>query len=370
MRIVLVGPIYPYRGGIAHYTTMLYHTLRERGHEVLMVSFRRQYPQWLFPGKSDKDPSNKPLIVEEAKYWIDSLNPLTWIRTHLRISDFQPDIIILQWWTTFWSPVWNFLALLNHLFLKSKLVFICHNVFPHEARFWDKWFTKITLRWGEHWIVSSSTEKKRLCSLGFNRSIKVVPLPIFNIFVENRMTKRDARRKLNLPTETLVVLFFGIIREYKGLLDLIKAMGFVKQQLGVVHLLVAGEFWVDKSPYISELKRLDLIESATIEDRYIPNEEVSIYFSAADILVAPYRRKTGSAVIKLAHAFRIPVITTALDESFHEYDRIVPPEKPDALANEIVSFFRDDSAQQGSKAKYDETGSWKLLLHLIEDIGA
>jgi glycosyltransferase involved in cell wall biosynthesis len=369
MKVALIGPVYPYRGGIAHYTTMLCRVLREHGHEVLIISFKRQYPQWLFPGRSDKDPSNEPLMVEDAEYWIDSLNPMTWIRTHLRISGFRPDIVILQWWTTFWSPVWNFLALLNQLFLKSILVFICHNVFPHEVRFWDKWLTKITLRWGEYWIVSSLTEKKRLYSLGFNSRVEVVPLPVFNILIENRMTKKDARKELSLPVEAPVVLFFGIVREYKGLLDLIKAMGFVRQQLGVVYLLVAGEFWVDRTPYISELKRLDLIETAIIDDRYIPNEEVAVYFSAADILVAPYRRKTGSAVIQLAHAFGIPVITTALGENSFEYDRIVPSGKPEALADEIVRFFGNDLAQ-GSEAKYGEAGSWKTLLHLIEDIGA
>lgn len=310
MKFVLIGPVYPYRGGIAHYTTMLCRALRERGHKVLMVSFKRQYPSWLYPGRSDKDPSKKPLTVEDARYWIDSLNPLTWLRTFWRIRRYQPDVLILQWWTTFWAPVWFVLGILNRLFLRKPLVYICHNVLPHETQWWDPWIARAVLRWGTRFIVQSEEQKELLVGLIPKSSVIVVPLPMYGMFADGKIAQKEARERLGLPLDVPVLLFFGIVREYKGLQDLLAALPGVREQLGRVILVVAGEFWDDKRPYLDMIERLGISDLVIIEGRYIPNEEVPLYFSAADVLVAPYRRVTGSGAVQMARGFGIPVITT------------------------------------------------------------
>lgn len=309
MRVALVGPVFPYRGGIAHYTTALAQALRELGHELLIVSFRRQYPSWLYPGRSDKDPSQSAFQIEDPHYSIDSLNPLTWLVTHRKIRAFQPDLIILQWWTSFFAPVWFTLALLNKLFQTCPLVFICHNVFPHEKGRWDLHAARVVLRFADHVITQSEAEADRLRSILPRVSHSVVPHPVYDIFRTASLSAAASRDKLNLPREELILLFFGIVRAYKGLHELLLAMVQVKETWPTVKLLVVGEFWEDRKSYQQMIRKLALDEHVIVEDRYVPNEEVALYFTAADMLVAPYRQHTGSGVVQLSIGFDLPVVT-------------------------------------------------------------
>jgi len=377
VRLVLIGPVYPYRGGIAHYTTMLYRALRGRGHEVLLISFKRQYPQWLFPGMSDKDPSKEPLKVEKARYWIDSLNPITWLTTFWRIRRYQPDAVILQWWTTFSAPVGFVLGLLNRLFLQRPLIIICHNVLPHEVRWWDPWLAKVVLRWGTRFIVQSVEEERRLTALIPGAQVVVVPHPVYDMFAGERIPKEEARKWLGLPLDVPVLLFFGIVREYKGLQDVLTALPEVRARLGRVILLVAGEFWEDKLPYLEMIERLGVGDLVVVEDRYIPNEEVPLYFSAADVLVAPYRRVTGSGVVQMARGMGVLAITTdvcggepkvTIDG---ETGFVVPSGDPESLADAILRFFRTScQTRMGDQiARGEEQSSWNCIADLVAGVG-
>jgi len=310
MRLALVGPVYPFRGGIAHYTTMLHQALREQGHQVLLVTFKRQYPAWLFPGRSDRDPSKEPLTVPEARRWLDSLNPLTWLTTFGRIRRQRPDALVLQWWTTFWAPVWLTWGVLNRLFLRKPLIYICHNVLPHEAHAGARWLTRLVLRQGHQFVVQSPEEEIRLRALVPQACVRVVPLPPFDMFVRQRMSKGEARSRLELPADAVILLFFGMVREYKGLIDMLRAMPALLAREEKTILVVAGEFWDDKRPYLEVISQLGISDWVLIDDRYIPNEEVAVYFSAADALVAPYHQLTGSAVMQMAKAFRLPIHRT------------------------------------------------------------
>ncbi len=345
MRIALVGPVYPYRGGIAHYTTMLYKALQERDHEVLLISFKRQYPRCLFPGQSDKDPSEHPLLAKGAQYWIDSVNPLTWFVTFLRLARYQPDAIILQWWTTFWSPVWVALGVLNTLFLHKPLLYICHNVLPHEAHWWDVWLARLVLWWGKRFIVQSEDERSRLLICLPKAQATVFSLPVFDMFADERVPKDEARKQLGLPAYTPILLFFGIVRAYKGLADLLSVLPEVKEELGGVLLLVIGEFWEDKSIYLEQIASLHIEDLVIIEDCYVPNEKVALYFSAADLLVAPYREVTGSAVVQMGIGFGCPIITTRVGSLGELAKRepslaLVEPGDGEGLARAIVQYMR------------------------------
>ena len=276
MKFALIGPVYPYRGGIAHYTTVLARTLRANQHQVLLISFLRQYPQWLFPGRSDRDPSQQPLQVDDSgqapNYWIDSLNPFTWLTTFGRIRHAKPDVLVLQWWTSFWAPIWLTLLVLNRLFLRSRVVIICHNVLPHDARRWERWLAKAVLRWANRIIVQSEAERARLASLMEAPDVCIVPLPVFAMFTGEMLPRAEARRRLDLPAEAALMLFFGIVRRYKGLADLLVVLAQIRAQLDQPHLLIAGEFWEDKQPYLEMIERLQLADIVTIHDHYIPNE--------------------------------------------------------------------------------------------------
>jgi glycosyltransferase involved in cell wall biosynthesis len=376
MRFVLVGPTYPYRGGIAHYTTMLARVLREKGHQLLLISFKRQYPRRLFPGHSDKDPSTDPLEVEGVQYWLDSLNPATWLKTFDCIRKYAPDAIILQWWTPFWTPVWCVLGILNRLLLRSPLIYICHNVLPHETHWWSPWLARLALHWGTSFIVQSSDEAAVLLDLIRGPEVDIVPHPVYDIFGRQRVSKEDARRQLGVPIDVPVLLFFGIVRAYKGLEDLLKALPKVRAQLGETMLLVAGEFWEDKQSYLDLIDELGVTESVVIEDRYVPNERVSLYMSAADVLVAPYRRVTGSAVVQAARGSGCPVITTDLEglrqtmEPFNS-GLLAQPGNSQSLAETIGRFFLEPRAQR-SRSGYSTDGqrSWDQLVAAIEKASA
>jgi len=377
MRLVLIGPVYPFRGGIAHYTTMLYRALRKREHDVLLISFKRQYPRWLFPGRSDRDPSRKPLRAEGAQYWIDPLNPLTWLATFGRIRRYRPDAMILPWWTTFWAPVWFVLGVLNRLFLRRPLLYICHNVLPHEVRWWDPWLARLVLGWGTHFVVQSEEEKGRLVRLVPTAAVAIVPHPVYDMFTGERIPKEEARGRLGLPCDVPALLFFGIVREYKGLKDVLTVLPEVQAQLGRVILLVAGEFWEDTLCYLEMIKQLGISDAVVIEDRYIPNEEVPVYFSAADVLVAPYHRVTGSGVAQMARGFALPVITTdvCVGKSKMVIDGetgfVVPSGDLKSLADAIVRFFRRGCrlrVSNGQPAPGDEQFSWDRLADLVAGI--
>ncbi len=352
MRVALIGPVYPYRGGIAHYTTMLYRTLRERGHQVLMVSFRYQYPRWLFPGQSDVDPSEQPFRVEDAQYWLNSLNPLSWIWTFNRIRRYRPDVWVMQWWTTFWTPVWLTMTLLNAMAKGGPVLFICHNVFPHESRRLDHALARLVLQRGDAFIVQSDAEKEKLEQLLVFPRIRVIPHPMYDFFGK-KLPKAKARRLLGLPETAVVLLFFGIIREYKGLKDALRALSRVHKHRGHVILIIAGEFWSDKGEYMKLIAELGLEDIVIIDDRYIPNEEVRLYFSAADALLAPYRTQTGSGVKSIARAYHVPVI-----ESIEEIQDYL------AGSAQVIRHHLDDSARR----KRSDSG-WEQIVRFIEECG-
>ncbi len=371
MRVALVGPVYPYRGGIAHYTTKLYQALRTLGHEVLVVSFKRQYPRWLFPGRTDKDPSAESSRVPDAKYWIDSLNPASWLRTAWRIKRYEPDVVVMQWWVTFWAPVWLVLAWVVRTWTQSSLVFVCHNVLPHEERMWDRWVARSVLRRGTHFIVQSVEEDRRLHELLPEADSTVVPLPVFDLFPECPLSKAEARRALNVAPDIPVLLFFGIVREYKGLMDLLEAMPEVKRHYGKVLLLIAGEFWEPREHYERRIRELGIGDSVRIDDRYIPNEDVSGLFWAADLVVAPHRRATGSGVVQIAIGLGVPLLTT-LDWLFEDVElaarpMLVPPGDVPALAKAICDHLSDPDGACAPDAvrALQALFSWERLVEAI-----
>jgi len=370
VRLAIVGPVFPFRGGIAHYTTMLARALRNRRHDLLLVSYKRQYPHWLFPGHSDRDPSEEAFEVGDAHFWIDSLNPLTWLSTFWRIRHHAPEVVVFQWWTSFWAPfIWT-MGTLIHAFLNARVVMVCHNVLPHEARWYDTILARIALNQGDMLIVHSGEERELLLSLRPRAVVKQMALPLFDVFADQRMPQEEARQALGLPSDAPILLFFGIVREYKGLRDLLAALPAVREALGEVRLVVAGEFWEDKKMYLDMIDRLRLTGSVVIEDRYIPNEEVRLYFSAADVVVAPYRRVTGSAAAQAARGFGVPVITTWREEGERATTASLTANPGDvqSLEKAILHFFDMDHPQQkqAERATQEQQGSWDTLCRTIE----
>ncbi len=351
---------------------MLYRALVAREHQVSLYSFKCQYPRWLFPGRTDRDPSALRLDAE-CEYTLDSLNPLTWWATAQAIRARRPDVLILQWWVPFFAPMWAVLARVARR-VGIRVLFICHNVLPHEQRPWDVWLTRETLGLGDGFIVQSQDEKMRLLSLLPGRRVKVSPHPIYDMFADRAIAQDEARRQLRLPQNSPVLLFFGFVREYKGLRYLLEAMPAIRTEFADVRLLVVGEFWQDKQTYLDQIERLDIARNVVVVDRYVPNEEVPVYFAAADVAVLPYTDVTQSGVVQLAFGSGVPVITTrigGLPEAVEDGKTglLVEPANSQVLAQAIERCFQTPELlnQLRDNVHAQANGeSWRRLSETIE----
>jgi glycosyltransferase involved in cell wall biosynthesis len=345
LRIAIIGPVYPFRGGIAHYTSHLAYYLKNAGHEVMVFSFRRQYPTWLYPGESDQDPSQTPLQCD-AEYLLDPIRPWTWRRCANAIKRYKPDLIVLTWWVTFWGPAFSFLL---NLIKREKIpiTILIHNVLPHEAKPWDRYLTKMTLQKGDRYIVQTEDQKKRLLEIipDAETRVSLCPHPIYNLFPNQRMKKRDAMETLGIPAGERVILAFGIVRAYKGIHPLLDALSILDKKGMAPTLLVVGEFWDPVDDYRKQINELGLQNKVTIIPGYQPDEKLPLYFSAADLLVAPYTGGTQSGVVKLALGFGLPVLVTNIisDKILAKYEgrgvTTCPSAQPDLLAEYIEKAF-------------------------------
>jgi glycosyltransferase involved in cell wall biosynthesis len=362
VRFCLIGPTYPFRGGIAHHTTLLARHLRQ-DHETLLLSFTRQYPRWLFPGRSDRDPSRQPLRTE-AEYLLDPLNPLSWLRTARRAAQWQPEVIVMPWWVPFWAPAWAFLGRrLKRLPGRPPLLFICHNVLPHEGSLLDRFALRLALTPGDGFIVHASEDARKLARILPQARMRIARLPTLAALGETGA----AALPVAVPDDRPLLLFCGFVRPYKGLDILLEALPQVLAERPA-HLLVAGEFWGGSAAYQEQITQLGLQSAVTLLDRYLANEELVACIDAAAVVVLPYRSATQSAVIQIAFGRSKPVITTdvgGLAEAVQDGQTglVVAPEDPTALAAAVNRFFEQGLAEpfKANIRQADDRFAWSHL---------
>lgn len=350
-KLVVLGPMHPYRGGIAHFTEMTVQGLDERGHDVQPVSFTRQYPEFLFPGKTQFEPDEEaPAVVGGAPRLLDPLNPLSWLRTAWHLRQQVPDAVVFQYWMSFFAPAYGTVArLLRWTGIPSLAV--VHNALPHERHFGDAWLSRFFLAACEGHVVMSDAVADDLRSLRRpDASVRRIEHPVYERFGE-AVPRGQARAALNLPDDAPVILFFGFVREYKGLHVLLKALPQILEEIPVLHLVVAGEPYDDPARYHRLIAQHDLGDRVQWHAEYIPSDEVPTYFSAADLVVQPYVSATQSGVAQIATHFEVPMVVTdvgGLAETVphEEAGFVVPPEDPATLAEAVVRFFREDWAER------------------------
>jgi len=364
--ISIIGPIFPFRGGITHINSLLINELENNDCDVQVISFTRQYPSWIYPGSSDKDPSYLKFHTDGDRI-IDPFHPWTWWNTAQRIIRFNPALIIIHWWTTFWSVPFIFM---NRFFShrNKKVVYLVHNVFPHEQKFYDRYLSKLTLNRGNAFIVFNTHQKKLLKDINPNTPIELCPMPLYGFPILNKKSKIITRKILELPSKEILLLFFGFIRPYKGLVHLLNAMALLKERKIFPILIIAGEFWEDKSKYKKLINELNISSMVKIFDYYIPNEELDLFFSSVDIVVFPFTGGTWSASAALALGSGLPIIITekiadGINNVYRKNSIIVPPGNPIALADSIENFVKNPLKHFESSGC--KTSDWQYLVNVI-----
>jgi glycosyltransferase involved in cell wall biosynthesis len=369
MKISIVSTAYPLRGGIAQYTGILHNRLREGGNDVQVVTFKRQYPAWLFPGKTQLETSDDASVKIPSLPIVDSIGPHTWFRAAKTIKAFQPDLLVFKYWMPFFAPCFGCLARRVKKNAETKVCYICDNVIPHERRLGDIALTRYALRAGDFFVVQSQIVEKELLSLIPDARYKLVPHPVYDVYGD-LLDKSESRDRLGLDGER-VILFFGYVRAYKGLDLLLRAMPEILQQLDV-KLLIVGEFYEHEKKYRKLVDEFNLQANVRIYADFIPNEQVNVFFSAADVVVLPYKSATQSGIVQMAYHFNKPCIVTdvgGLAEVVLD-DRtgfVVQPESPQAIAGAVVRFYRDGSEEAFSAAVREEKKrySWNNLVDTI-----
>jgi len=369
LKILIIGPAYPLRGGIVQFLALLNDALKKRGHTVAYHRFIRQYPKFLFPGKTQVDESVSPKKVDSTAS-LDPLNPFNWPFAAMRIVKERPDLIILKWWMPFFGPSYIVTLGLAKLFCRTKVMFVVDNAIPHEKRPGDMLITKTGFRLADYFLVMSEAVKKDLLTIKPEARFVHTPHPLYDVFGAPK-DKAETKKALGLPAGP-TLLFFGFVRAYKGLDVLLDAMPEVLKKLDAT-LLVAGEFYGDKERYMEQIKRLGLEGHVVVLDRYIPDEAVADYFSAADLLVLPYHSATQSGITQIAYVFDVPVVATnvgGLPEAVKDgaTGYLVPPGDPKALAGAIVRYFEEGRAE-GFKRNIEaekKRFSWEAMVEAIE----
>ncbi|MDR3060965.1 MAG: glycosyltransferase [Dysgonamonadaceae bacterium] len=303
MKIAILSPFYPYRGGIAQFSAMLYEAMREK-HEVKAFSFSRLYPGFLFPGKTQYVEKGDQAIEIPSERILDSINPFSYQKTAKEIGKFQPDVLIIVYWMSFFGPAYGHIA--NRLKKKTVIISLVHNAIPHEPKFFDKPFAKLLFDQCNGFVVMSDIVRNDILSMNPESSFCVRPHPLYSHFGE-KIDVLLAKEKLGLDPDKKTLLFFGLIRDYKGLDLLIDAMAGLGDDF---QLLIAGESYGSFEKYETQISHSPAKDRIFSMNQYIEDSLVPVLFSAADLLVLPYKSATQSGVVPVAYHFEVPVVAT------------------------------------------------------------
>lgn len=375
MRWSLLGPLHPYRGGIAHYGALLAKELA-REDEVAPVNFRRLYPRLLFPGKTQYDESASPLALPAPRL-LGSLDPLSWARTAAAVERSEPDALLSHWWHPFFAPAYGgVMRRLGRRRPGCARLLLCHNVLPHERSRVDLLLAGRVFPATDGFLVHSESDAARLREILPGALMRVHPHPRYDAFGDDAPTRDSAREALGIDADERVALFFGYVRAYKGLdlaLRAVAASGDPK-----LRLFVVGEFYEDRGPYDTLVEELGLRDRVRVVNRYVANEEVAGFFQAADLVLQPYRSATQSGIAQIAFAFGKPVLATAvggLPEQIEDgvSGLLVPPGDHEALAGAMDRYFADAELRATLSrgiAEAEERFSWSALARSLRELAA
>ena len=341
--IKMIGPAYPYRGGLAAYNERLAREFISLGHTVNIETFSLQYPGILFPGKSQyiDGPAPSGLSIKRT---VNSINPLNWIKTGLRIRKERPDLLMIRYWLPFMAPSLGTICRLVRKNKHTRVICLADNIVPHEKRPGDNLLTRYFMKSIDGMVAMSDAVLNDIDLFTPELPRALCPHPLFDNFGE-KIDQSTAKERLGLEQQTSYLLFFGFIRDYKGLDILLKAFADERLKKMPVKLIVAGEFYTKPAPYLELIRELNLEKRVVLKTDFIPDTEVNLYFSAADLIVQPYKNATQSGVTQIGYHFEKAMLVTnvgGLAEIIpHQKTGYVVDPNPDAIADALVDFYEN-----------------------------
>lgn len=368
---IIIGPAWPLRGGLASFDERLARQFTEEGYDTTIYTFSLQYPDFLFPGTTQYSSEPAPVGIKIRKC-INSINPLNWLVVGNELKKIKPDLVIVRYWLPLMGPCLGTILRIVKKNRFTKVICIADNVIPHEKRFGDKPFTQYFVKPVDAFITMSEKVRNDL-SIFTSKPAQQVVHPLYDNFGEG-VPKEEARKKLSLPTNEKIILFFGFIRKYKGLDVLLEAMNDERIRQSGIKLLVAGEFYEKREEYDTLIEKLGISAQLILRTDFIADSEVRYYLSAADFVIQPYRNATQSGVTPLAYHFEKPMLVTNVgglpDLVPDGKVGIVTEPDPVSIATGILKLYENGEPHflphlQEEKKKY----SWHKLADAIETVG-
>ena len=372
MKIISIGPAYPYRGGLASFNDRLAQQFTAEGHDIEIFTFTLQYPKLLFPGRTQYTEGPPPDGIRIIRR-LNSINPVNWITTGLKIKKERPDILLIRFWLPFMGPCFGTIARIAKSNKFTNVICIFDNVVPHEKRPGDIALTKYFTGSIDGAIVMSQTVLNDLKTFRKEIPVKFSPHPLFDNYGA-KLGRGEALKALNLDPEYSYLLFFGFIRAYKGLDILIDAFSDQRLRNRKLKLIIAGEFYEDDLPYRNLIKKYNLAGDIIFFDHFIKDIEVPLFFSAADLVVQPYKTATQSGVTQIAFYFEKPMLVTdvgGLREIVPDgrCGYVVKPD-PESISSAIVDYFDNNRKEEFTSGvkKEKEKFSWEKMTEAILEV--
>ncbi|MEL7588184.1 MAG: glycosyltransferase [Prolixibacteraceae bacterium] len=370
----MIGPFWPYRGGLASYNERLAREFISLGYEVSPETFTLQYPGILFPGKSQYDDRPAPADLS-IRRTVNSINPLNWLRTGKRIAREKPDLLMVRYWLPFMAPSLGSICRIVRKNRHTSVICLADNIVPHEKRPGDQLLTRYFMKSIDGMVAMSQSVLNDIDQFNPGLPRALCPHPLYDSFGK-KFDKAEAKRRLGLDLQTSYLLFFGFIREYKGLDILLKAMADERLRKLPVKLIVAGEFYSSPEPSLELIKKFNLQERVILHTHFIPDDQVNLYFSAADLVVQPYKSATQSGVTQIGYHFEKPMLVTnvgGLPEivPHGKIGYVVEPEEH-AIADALDDFYRNErrTVFEQNIAEEKKKFSWANLADAFLDVHA
>jgi len=342
--IILIGPAYPYRGGNALFVTHTYESLKNN-FDVKIYNYKLLYPSFLFPGTTQFDKSKEQVFKVPSERVVNSINPFNWFKVADLLKKENADLVVFDWWHPFFGFCHGAISFLIRKKYRNKILFITENVVSHEANAVDKFLTKIGLSSASKFLALSGIVEKEVQQFSKGKKVYRSELPVYDCYKQNEEANiKKLKQDLGFDENSLVLLFFGYVRKYKGLDILIEAFPKILSAIPNTKLLIVGEFYDNPSEYFELIRKLKIEDRVKVINQFVANEEVGKYYQAADLVILPYRSATQSGILNIAYGFSKPVIVTDVgglaefvDESKTGF--VVEPNSPDAITDGVQKFL-------------------------------